>query len=95
MKKLIFVTTFLFASVAVFAASVPQAADLSEDQIRQIMQERLVRLVAKNNKKGALEKCQKTPQRFWFITNVGTYEYPILKGFCRAVQTLSPFVDLG
>lgn len=97
MKKLIFVAATLFAlslPVVVSATSVTQETDLSEDKIRQLMHEKLERLVAKDNKKGTMEKCQKTPRRFWFVTNIGTYEFPILKGFCRIAHPVGPFADL-
>ncbi|MCX6790137.1 MAG: hypothetical protein NTV60_01265 [Candidatus Kaiserbacteria bacterium] len=42
----------------------------------------------------AAGKCLKTANRFWYIANVGTIERPLLKGFCRKAQPISPFAYL-
>lgn len=92
-KEIAMLKTLLIIGFVMASLSLQVEAQPAKRMVAQL--QRMSAPVASSPQKKATEKCLRTPQRFWYVVNVGSIERPLLKGFCRKAEPVSPFVDLG
>lgn len=87
LKSLLFIAGFVVASLSLQAEAQPAKRMVA-------VMERMSAPAFTSPQLKAAGKCLKAANRFWYIANVGTIERPLLKGFCRKAQPISPFAYL-